>query len=243
MFSIISILNFFMVSSFHLSNNIFKIAHRGYSEYYGDNNILSFEKAVENNFDIIEMDIQLSKDNDIILYHDTYIDNKYVKHINTQTLVRKHNIITIDHFFENFNFKNIKINFDLKGNDVLLTEKLINCFKKYNVDTSLIYISSFNRILLLELINFKNINNMLFYLGFISSNIFTKSELTYLLQNMDFFVVDYSILDEKIIDFCHKNNIKVFTYTNKDIYTFDLITRYNVDGIFSDCKFPDINQI
>ena len=38
-------------------------------------------------------------------------------------------------------------------------------------------------------------------------------------------------------------NIKVFTYTNKDIYTYDIITRYNVDGIYSDCKFPDINQI
>lgn len=243
MFSIINILNFFMVSPFHLSNNFFKIAHRGYSEYYGDNNILSFEKAIENNFDIIEMDIQLSKDKDIVLYHDTYIDNTYIKHINTHTLIDKHNIITIDHFFNNFNFNNVKINFDLKGNDILLTEKLIHCLKKYNVNTSLIYISSFNRILLQKLIHFKNDYNMFFNLGFISSNIFSISELTYLLQNMNFFVVDYSILDDKIIDFCHKNNIKVFTYTNKDIYTFDLIKRYNVDGIFSDCKFPDINQI
>ena len=243
MFSIINTLLFFMFSSLQLSNSYLKIAHRGYSELYGDNNLLSFKKAIENNFDVIEMDIQLSKNNEIVLYHDTHIDNILIKDINTKTLVDKHNIITLDYFFQNFDYCYTKINFDLKGNDEKLSSKLVCSLKKYNVNTSLIYVSSFNRNILNELIKYKYNNKMKYYIGFITCNDFTEYELNILLNNIDFFVMDYTILNKKIIDYCHNKNIKVFTYTNKNIYTLDMINKFNVDGVFSDCKFPDINQI
>ena len=38
------------------------IAHRGYSDLYKENTIQAFYAAIENNFDIIELDIQLTKD-------------------------------------------------------------------------------------------------------------------------------------------------------------------------------------
>ena len=97
------------------SNNILKIAHRGYSELYGDNNIISFQKAIENNFDMIEMDIQLSKNNDIIIYHDIHIQNRYIKNIHSEELYLNYNIITLTDFFSQVDYKKIKINFDLKG--------------------------------------------------------------------------------------------------------------------------------
>lgn len=234
-----------MTSSLHISNTFLKIAHRGYSEHYKDNSIISFNKAVENKFDMIETDIQLSKNKDVVLYHDIHIDNNYICDINTVDLVKKHDIVTLDDFFTQFiNLnKNIKVNFDLKGNDDLLAYKLIQTFIKYNTDTSQIYISSFNRNILTKINHYKSLYNMNYNIGFITSNIFTDDESDILLKNIDFFVMDYTILTHNTIDYCHSKNIKVFTYTNKDIYTYDIITRYNVDGIYSDCKFPDINQI
>lgn len=243
MFSIIIILTFFMCSSFHLSNNFLKIAHRGLSEHYKDNSILSFKKAIDNNFDMIEMDIQFSQNNEIILYHDNHINNIYINELSTKKLIEKYDIITLEYFFQNFPYKDVKINFDLKGNDEYLVDELLLLLNKYNVDTNLIYISSFDRNLLKNLIILRSKYNMNFKSGFISSNIFTHEEIDFLLKSIDFYVLDYTLLTHDIINYCHKKGILVFTYTNKDIYTYDIITRYNVDGVFSDCKFPDINQI
>ena len=243
MFSIIIITYFIMSSSLHITNSFLKIAHRGYSEYYKDNSILSFEKAIENDFDMIETDIQLSKNNEIVLYHDNHINNIYINELSTKNLVEKYDIITLEYFFKKFPYKNIKINFDLKGNNIYLVDELLILLNKYNVNTDLIYISSFDRNLLKNLIKLKSKYNMSFKSGFISSNIFTHEEIDFLLQSIDFYVLDYTLLTHDIINYCHNKGIQVFTYTNKDIYTYDIITRYNVDGIFSDCKFPDINQI
>ena len=46
---------------------MYKIAHRGYSDLHKDNTMPSFLAAIDNSFDIIELDIQLTKDN-IILF-------------------------------------------------------------------------------------------------------------------------------------------------------------------------------
>lgn len=245
MFSIIIITFFIMTSSLHVSNKFLKIAHRGYSEHYKDNSIISFNKAIENNFDMIETDIQLSKNNDVVLYHDVHIDNNYISDIKTDDLIEKFSIVTLDEFLKKIIIvnKDMKINFDLKGKEELLVYKLIQTLIKYNIDTSNIYVSSFNRDILTKINNYKNLYNMKYKIGFITSNIFTEIEKEALLKNIDFYVIDYSILTHNTIDYCHSKNIKVFTYTNKDIYTYDIITRYDVDGIYSDCKFPDINQI
>ena len=217
MFSIIIITYFIMTSSLHISNTFLKIAHRGYSEHYKDNSIISFNKAVENKFDMIETDIQLSKNKDVVLYHDIHIDNNYICDINTVDLVKKHDIVTLDDFFTQFiNLnKNIKVNFDLKGNDDLLAYKLIQTFIKYNTDTSQIYISSFNRNILTKINHYKSLYNMNYKIGFITSNVFTYEEEDILLKNINFFVMDYTILTHNTINYCHSKDIKVFTYTNK----------------------------
>ena len=243
MFSIINIVNFFMVFTLHGSRDYLKIAHRGYSEVYKDNSVLSFQKAIENNFDAIEMDLQLSKDQQIVLHHDAHIDNKYIYELDSKVLQKNYDIITLDTFFKEFKYRNVGINFDLKGHNINLVKMLLDKLKRNNIDETMIYISSYDRNLLQKLFEIKNKNNHLFKIGFISSNSFTEDELNYVLKDVDFFTVDYTILTNKLIKYCHDNNIKVFTYTNKNIYTLDIINRYDVDGVFSDCKFPDINQI
>jgi len=236
--------NIIMNSFTSCNDDILKIAHRGYSEMYGDNNIISFQKAIENKFDMIEMDIQLSKDNKIIIYHDIHIDNRYVKNIHSKELSAKYNIITLKDFFNQVNYKNIKINFDLKGeNPELLIETLISILFEYHVDTSLLYISSFNKKFIHYLIIFKRHCYMNYKIGFITSNTYLDFELDILLQGTNFIVIDYTMLTHNVVEYCHHKGIDVFTYTNKNIYTYDLIKQFNIDGIISNCKLPDINQI
>ena len=50
-----------------------KLAHRGYTKQYEDNSLEAFQEALIHNFDMIELDIQLTKDDEIIIFHDQFI--------------------------------------------------------------------------------------------------------------------------------------------------------------------------
>ncbi|MDD6810698.1 MAG: glycerophosphodiester phosphodiesterase family protein, partial [Lachnospiraceae bacterium] len=50
-------------------------AHRGCSQRYPENTLLAFEKAIGlNNLTGIELDIQLTKDGEIVVIHDERVD-------------------------------------------------------------------------------------------------------------------------------------------------------------------------
>ena len=50
------------------------IAHRGFgNNIYNDNSFDAYDNAIKNNFNIIEMDVQLCKSGEIIIYHDINI--------------------------------------------------------------------------------------------------------------------------------------------------------------------------
>ena len=58
-----------------MNNDFIQIAHRGHSDFYKDNTINAFLDAFKNNFDMIELDIVLTKDNQIAVYHDIFINH------------------------------------------------------------------------------------------------------------------------------------------------------------------------
>jgi glycerophosphoryl diester phosphodiesterase len=49
---------------------IINIAHRGYSGKYPENTMLAFQKAFELGVDAIELDVQLSRDGEVMVFHD-----------------------------------------------------------------------------------------------------------------------------------------------------------------------------
>ena len=51
-------------------------AHRGASAYCPENTLASFKKAYELHADLIELDVQLSKDGQIVVFHDFMLDSK-----------------------------------------------------------------------------------------------------------------------------------------------------------------------
>lgn len=54
-------------------SDILTIAHRGASAYYPENTIAAFEGAVAQQADMIELDVQLSKDGVPVVFHDEYL--------------------------------------------------------------------------------------------------------------------------------------------------------------------------
>ncbi len=51
-------------------------AHRGASSYAPENTMSAFRKAIELGANGIELDLQKTKDNKIVIFHDDFIDNK-----------------------------------------------------------------------------------------------------------------------------------------------------------------------
>lgn len=49
---------------------ILNIAHRGFSGKYPENTLLAFQKAIDLGVEAIELDVQLSKDGEIMVFHD-----------------------------------------------------------------------------------------------------------------------------------------------------------------------------
>ena len=56
------------------TENIYVAAHRGWSEKYPENTMIAFEKAIELGVDQIEIDIRITKDNELVIIHDNTVD-------------------------------------------------------------------------------------------------------------------------------------------------------------------------
>ena len=53
---------------------VLNIAHRGFSGSYPENTMLAFQKALELGVDAIEIDVQLSCDGELMVFHDEELE-------------------------------------------------------------------------------------------------------------------------------------------------------------------------
>lgn len=137
-------------------------AHRGASGYAPENTMISFEKAIEQGADGIELDVQLTKDNKIVVIHDEKIDRtsdgkgyvrdytlKELRKYNynaTYTKVKHAEIPLLEDVYELFSSKNMTINVELKTGIFFypeIEEKLLALTKQYKLEDRVLY-SSFN---------------------------------------------------------------------------------------------------
>lgn len=208
-----------------------KIAHRGYCINYNNNTLNSIKDAINNNFDMIEIDIQLDKNNNIIVYHDIHYKDKLIENYSYKELKKElPDLLLLSHLFKNINYKDMKFYLDLKGSDKLSYE-LHSLFTKMNIDTTNIWLASFNlnHIDILNKINKYN-------LGLISENNYTLDMLTYLTSkyNLKFIAFGWTVLNKNTIQFLKSRNIKIFIYTINQLYQINFIKHYGVDGIVTD---------
>lgn len=209
-----------------------KIAHRGYSDKYGDNNMNSFKEALNAGFDMIELDIQLCGSGEVVIYHDTYIDKQYICDLDYDTL-KKRNIILLDDFMLEFHDKDILLYFDLKGDYKVIFE-LIESIKKWfkREQMKKIYISAFNRKFIDPLLE----ETLPVKIGFTTDNLFTIDQYDCIFKDCEFVCFHWTVLDENVIKYLKSKNTQIFAYTNKDEFILNHILYYKIDGIVSDIK-------
>ena len=206
-----------------------KIAHRGLSATNPDNSIESFVCAVESGFDMIELDIQLCKNDEIVVFHDNNLHGRMIVDYTLQEL-QEYGVISLHTFCNIIDTKNTKIYLDLKG-DI----KIVNCLIEFMSNNSeIIYlpnvsIASFNRKMLSIINNTYTIINK----GFITSSNYTNEEWKVLIRNVDFVSISFDVVDNETIEFLHENNKDVYVYTCHNDSELEYIKGFYVDGIIS----------
>lgn len=210
-----------------------QIAHRGYSHLCKDNSMDSILQAIHHNFDIIEIDIQLSVDNILVVYHDNFIDDYPINTLTYDEIVEiDSSIITLSDVFTIPNIHQYKIYLDIKGTDETICDWLYQQIKYCNLEN--IYVGSTNILFLQKL----NGYNKSIQLGFITSNVFNIQFLeTEIVPFCDFICFEISCLEQSLIlRIKHKYNIQIFVYTNINVHTYNYIRNFDVDGIVTKYK-------
>lgn len=226
---------FFILSSSFKINRMWQIGHRGHPNKCGDNNMASFLKAQEDGFEMIELDIQLCKTGEIVVYHDTWFQNKYIQDIPYYEL-EKYDMVLLETVFETFLPTNMMLFLDIKGTEKV-SEPLIKLINKWfsRNEQQRIYISGFNR----NFVSFLDKPEYRFQLGFTTENMFTLEQMDLLTKNMKFVCFHWTALDEKVIDFLHKKGILIFSYTCKSDFILNHMLHYDIDGIVTNYFIGD----
>lgn len=135
------------------------IAHRGSSGRYPENTLLSFKKSLEEGSDIIELDIQLTKDNEIVVFHDRTVDRIFqtntgrrIKDFSLKKLrtmdagswfhesYRNERIPSLFHVLEEIP-RQTSLILEIKSSDFVLIEKLLEVLDNNSRNLGLGYIS------------------------------------------------------------------------------------------------------
>ena len=226
-------------------NKILKIGHRGAKGYIAENTIASFEKAIALGVDAVELDVQLCRSGELVVFHDHRVDRltngegridqlqySYISKLKTGGSA---NIPTLNHVLDIIDNR-IIVNIELKAqNTAIEVASVLNEYIDiYNWNKDKFIISSFDHI---ELSKFKKLCPDIKIAALTSA---IPVDYALFAQNLGAYSVNVSLefVNKKFVDDAHNRGLKIFVYTVN--HTDDIIRmrKLGVDGIFSD--FPDI---
>lgn len=218
------------------------IAHRGFVKGdEKDNSLIAFNNAIEDRFDMIEMDIQLTKDKMIIIHHDTWLNGKAIRDQMWVDIQSAHtDIMLLESFFffygDLVKRGEIQLYLDMKGGETLV-HHLVEFIQTRSISTEYIYFASFNLVHLTMLRDLTANHLIPLQLGYITCSKYPTSFYRELLPFISFFAFDLNIIDNETIQLVKSNeNKKVFVFTchNKEEEAF--ISNFNVDGIVTNIR-------
>jgi glycerophosphoryl diester phosphodiesterase len=226
--------------------------HRGYSKKAPENTVSAIKAALNVNAKMIEIDIQLSKDDALVVIHDFKINRLSegkgaVSKIDLAELKKYdfgskfspefagEKIPTLKEVLDICGDK-ILINLELKWkvfgkNKIHFIEKVINTLKEYNLNNSIL-ITSFNWSLIKQLRQY--------YPMMITGLIFDKRISKYSAlrfsnkNNIPFLVSNYKIINNNFIKKVHDIDKSIFVYTVNDPDDIKRLKSIGADGIITD---------
>ena len=221
-----------------------KIGHRGAKGYVIENTIESFQKAIDLNVDVIELDVHICKSGEITVFHDFTLERltngsgeiskKTLTELKALKIKNNYTIPTLEEVLDLVD-KKCTINIELKGhNTAKPVFDLIQYYVNHkNWNTSDFIISSFQQ---KELSNFSQFNRK------IPLAVLTQASVAQAIEwaiefNACYIHPHFSLLTTDNCNFAKEKGLKINTWTVNEILDIEHVKKFNIDGIISD--FPD----
>lgn len=227
-------------------------AHRGAKGYYPENTLVSFEAAIKQGADGIELDVHLSKDGYVVVCHDEILNRTtngkgFIKNYNLYELkqldagswfdkkYKDEKLPMLDEVMELIKGTNITLNIELKAGSIFyqgIEEKVLKMVQKFNLVDRVI-ISSFDHH---SIVKIKNINSE------IKTGMLYMESLYNPLKYIESLGVDaihpnYTTLTEKLINDAVELNLDINTYTVNLEDDIKKLKHKSINAIITD--YPD----
>lgn len=218
-------------------------AHRGSSIKAPENSISAVRLAIEEQADYVEIDVMLTKDEEVVLFHDTTLkrisgSDEKIKDMTLEQVKKVDNgsyfssvykgetIPTLKEVLQLAKGK-VKLNIELKpvGNGDLLAEKVAQIIKSYGMEEEVV-VSSLDYKCIEAFIN-QEINVRTGYI--VSLGVGHFSQLP-----VDFISVEYGLLTEELVYDMHLWGKEVHVWTINDPEKVRDVARLRVDNIITD---------
>ncbi|TDL30959.1 glycerophosphodiester phosphodiesterase [Jeotgalibacillus sp. S-D1] len=232
------------------------VAHRGASGYAPENTIAAFDKAVDMKADYIEIDVQQSKDGQLVVIHDTSVDRTtdgtgYISDLTLEELrsldagswkgeeFTGEKIPTFEEVLDRYRGK-IGILIELKSPELYpgMEESIALKLKERNLDKPR------NEKIIIQSFNFESMkltNSLLprVPIGVLtsSSKDTTEQALREFSTYADYFNPSYRLVTKDLVNRVHSIGMKISSWTVRSQETADFLLESGVDAIITD--YPD----
>jgi len=238
-----------------MENETMKIyAHRGYSGRYPENTMLAFREAAKTGCDGIELDVQVTKDGQLVVFHDESIDRTtdgtgYIRDYTLEEL-RKFNaaarwdgkfgfepIPTFEEYCEFASGEKFVTDVEIKTGVYYyeqIEEKTLEMIKKYGL-CDRVFFSSFNH---------SSITILRRLAPEIKCGALVEHEGLgnpgYYCEKMDFqcFHPGWKCMSKEDVESCKAHGIELNVWTVNDMDILQRMCEYGVDGVIT--NFPEV---
>ncbi|MCR8969909.1 glycerophosphodiester phosphodiesterase [Facklamia sp. 7083-14-GEN3] len=230
------------------------IAHRGYSAKYPENTMLAFKEAAKFPIEGIELDVHLTKDQEVVIIHDESIDRTstgsgYVKDM-TLTELRQYNyyaqfqhtqvssssdiqIPLLREFFEWMQPLDIKVNIELKTNIFRyegLNIKVLELIREFKLEDRVL-ISSFNHHSVRDFMRLAGDSKIEY--GFLTASGQLNPGKYCKEHGVGHYHPAFVTLDPEDIEECHRQGVEINTYTVNEADHIQMMIDAGVDRIIT----------
>lgn len=226
------------------------IAHRGASEFLPDNTIKSFDRAIAEKADMIELDVRKTADGKLVLFHDWHLPvsrrhrqdwsvTRLVSHtsaaeIQEYCVQRGYELAYLDQVLERYGGR-IDLNIELKAGG--FEPELLELIGNYDLlDT--VTLSSFFPWVLKKV---QNLNQkvktgwivgqeQIIYLNRLARTFF---RMLFALSGADSAHLQYEIVTPEVLRYFQARRVPVYVWTVNDPSRMEYLARMGVDGIIT----------
>lgn len=231
---------------FFKSNSPLIIAHRGFSAIAPENTLSAFRFAIRSKADMIELDVQATKDGTPVVIHDTKVDRTTngtgkVKSFYLWSLreldagswfdpeYKGEKIPTLEEALK-FIGRKIPINVEIKSSAIKITEKIVATIYELSMNDKVL-ISSFDPRVLRKIkkLKIQIPTGFLYHYPVYFNPIKTLENLSAAV-----FIHNFKFTTPKLVKKIHDAGLKIFVYTVNKPADIKKMLNFGVDGIITD---------